>query len=174
MLINYRNTYFFTASINNWIPLLKLDDYKKVVIETLAFPVAEKRIKVYAFVIMPNHIHLIWHIPEEFQGNLSQGSLLRFTSNKFKKILEKENPILLEKFKVSLKDRQFQFWQRNPLSIEIFKKTVFQQKLDYIHSNPIQQKWNFVENRSNYLYSSAYFYETGVDKFGFLSNINEE
>jgi REP element-mobilizing transposase RayT len=49
---------FYTATILEWKPLLKQDKYKDVIIESLRFLVNEKRIKLYAFVIMSNHIHL--------------------------------------------------------------------------------------------------------------------
>ena len=49
---------FYTATILEWKPLLKEDKYKDVLIESLRFLVSEKRITLYAFVIMSNHIHL--------------------------------------------------------------------------------------------------------------------
>lgn len=52
--------YFYTASILNWQKLLKPDKYKDIIISSLQYLVAQQKIKVFAFVIMPNHIHLIW------------------------------------------------------------------------------------------------------------------
>ena len=49
---------FFTATILEWKKLLKQDKYKEIVISSLRFLVKEERVKVYAFVIMENHIHL--------------------------------------------------------------------------------------------------------------------
>ena len=57
---------FYTATILEWKPLLKEDKYKDVLIESLRFLVSEKRITLYAFVIMSNHIHLIWQPLGEF------------------------------------------------------------------------------------------------------------
>jgi len=44
-------------------------------------------------------------------------------------------------------------------------------KLDYIHFNPVSGKWNLAKDDMDYHFSSARFYETGVDDFGFLKNI---
>ena len=55
---------FFTASILNWIPLLKPDTHKQIIVDSLAYLVQKKRCEVYAFIIMPNHIHLIWRMTE--------------------------------------------------------------------------------------------------------------
>ena len=50
---------FFTASINGWYKLLQHDQYKDIVVSRLRFLVQDNRIKLYAFVIMTDHIHLI-------------------------------------------------------------------------------------------------------------------
>jgi hypothetical protein len=44
-------------------------------------------------------------------------------------------------------------------------------KIDYIHFNPVSGKWNLAKDYLDYYYSSARFYETGVDEFGFLNNL---
>lgn len=56
---------FYTASALNWQHLFKPDKYKEVILSTLAFLVKKKAIRLYAYVIMPNHIHLIWRVLEE-------------------------------------------------------------------------------------------------------------
>ena len=55
---------FFTATILEWRHLLKPDKYKNIIIESLQYLVKERRIIINAFVIMDNHIHLIWQIIE--------------------------------------------------------------------------------------------------------------
>jgi REP element-mobilizing transposase RayT len=51
---------FFTATILEWKTLLQQDKYKEEIVKSLRFLVQQKRIKLYAFVIMNNHLHLIW------------------------------------------------------------------------------------------------------------------
>jgi hypothetical protein len=51
---------FFTATNLNWLPVLKHDTCKQLVVDALKFRVARKQVTVYAFVIMPNHLHIIW------------------------------------------------------------------------------------------------------------------
>ena len=48
---------FFTGTILNWQTLLLSDKYKEVVLRSLEFLTKNKRVKIYAFVLMPNHIH---------------------------------------------------------------------------------------------------------------------
>jgi len=56
--------YFFTATINQWLPLLKDKIHSEIILSSLSFLAKKGLIKVYGFVIMPNHIHLIWEMLE--------------------------------------------------------------------------------------------------------------
>jgi hypothetical protein len=47
------------------------------------------------------------------------------------------------------------------------------QKLHYIHQNPKAKKWNLAPDYVSYKYSSAAFYEYGVDPWGLVTHINE-
>lgn len=169
--INY--TYyaqFFTATILEWRPLLRTEAFKEIVIDSLRFLVREGRVKIYAFVIMPNHIHLIWQVQDGFAKEKVQLSFLRFTAQQMKfRLIETHNK-LLDSFKVNAADRTFQFWERNSLSVDLWSGFVFCQKMEYIHNNPVQPKWNLADCPEEYPYSSAKFYQTGIDDFGFLSH----
>ncbi|WP_347159069.1 type I restriction enzyme endonuclease domain-containing protein [Pontibacter chitinilyticus] len=70
-----------------------------------------------------------------------QRNFLRYTAQQIKYDLQQNHPAVPEKFRVGAKDRQYQLWERNPLSIYCYSMAVTEQKLDYIHNNPIQEKW---------------------------------
>ena len=59
---------------------------------------------------------------------------------------------------------------RNPLSVDLFSRNVIEQKINYIHNNPLQEKWNLVNEASDYFYSSAKFYELDDTSFSFLED----
>jgi hypothetical protein len=82
-----------------------------------------------------------------------------------------DNP-LLNQLKIDAIDRQHQLWERNSLSIDLYTQDVLRQKLNYIHHNPLQQKWNLCSTPEDYFYSSALFYEKGHDHFNFLTHYN--
>ena len=162
---------FFTATILEWKPLLQNDSYKDRIIKCLQFLVKDKRIRLYAFVIMSNHIHLIWQpLPGQTLQTI-QHSLLKHTAQEFKIDLQKNNIALLEQFKVTAKDRTYQFWERNSLSVELRSSKVFNQKLEYIHYNPVKAGLCILPEE--YYHSSAKFYATGVDNFGMLTHSDE-
>src|SRR6478735_1723909 len=162
------HTLFFTATVLDWKNLLKPDKYKDIVIESLGFLVKDKRVEVNAFVIMQNHIHLIWQMLNNHKRENVQRDFLKFTAQKIKTDLIKNHPQVLSKFEVNAKDRRYQFWERNPLSVDLYTEAVFIQKLEYIHLNPVQAQ--LCSLPEEYWYSSARFYEIGIDDFGFLTH----
>jgi REP element-mobilizing transposase RayT len=159
---------FFTATIMNWKPLLATEKYKMIVVESLQYLVINKRIELNAFAIMDNHIHLIWQPLPGHTLTSIQLSFMKFTAQRIKFELAIDNPKLLEKCRVNKTDRKYQIWKRKPLSIELSSEKVFFQKLEYIHNNAV--KAGLCSFQEEYKYSSAMFYETGIDQFNILTH----
>ena len=163
---------FLTATILNWQHLLAKDHMKEIIVSSLQWLVANGRCTINAFVIMPNHIHLIWKIADGIDRTNVQGALFSFTGHAFKKELVKK-PDLLKEYNVNDADRAYQFWERNPLVKECFTEKFFLQKLDYIHHNPCQLKWNLADLPENYYWSSASFYELQDNRFPWLTHYRQ-
>ncbi|MCB9044775.1 MAG: transposase [Chitinophagales bacterium] len=160
--------YFFTATILDWQPVLQSNTHKQVILDSLKFLVHENRIHVCAFCIMNNHIHLLWQIihPQELKN--VQRDFLKYTAQQILKQLRNTNHPLLESLHVNAKDRKYQVWQRNPLSVPVRSESVLKQKLNYIHENPV--KANLCNLPEDYLFSSAKYYETGTDDWDFITH----
>jgi putative transposase len=159
---------FYTATILEWKTLLSQDKYKEVIIESLRYLTTKERITLYAFVLMKNHIHLIW---QALPGNTPQQiqlSFMKYTAQQIKFDLIKHHPLVLERFKINSADRTYQFWERNALSIDLYTHAVFMQKLEYIHWNPVRA--GICVLPEEYYFSSARFYNTGIDDFGILTH----
>lgn len=150
------------------------DVYKDVVVDSLAHLSNKGKIDVFAFVVMPNHIHLIWRMNEQNGKESAHGSFLKFTAHQFKKMVKEENPGRLTSFKVEALNKNYEFWQRDSLAVQLYSKRMALQKLDYIHNNPLQEHWNLAADPSDYKYSSASYYERGENNFPFLKNLLDE
>ena len=136
-----------------------------MVIESFRFVVNNKRATIWAFVIMDNHIHLIWQILAPYTLPNVRRDMLKFISQTIKNDLVKKGEYhILENFIVSKSDRHMQIWQRNPMSISILFEPTLQQKLNYIHRNLLKKGKDDI----NYKYSSASFYATGIRNWDFL------
>jgi len=159
---------FFTATNLKWQKLLRPDKYKDIITGSLEFLVSDQRIHLYAFVIMINHIHLIWQMRAGKSQQDVRRDFMKFTAQRIKADLQVNHPKVLDYFKVNAADREFQFWKRNPLSIELNSEKIFREKLEYLHLNPVRA--GLCTLPEQYKYSSAYFYETGIDNWGFLTH----
>jgi len=159
---------FYTATIIDWKHLLLDNQHKDIIIDSLKFLVADKRIILNAFVIMSNHIHLIWQPTFAYTPSDIQASFMKHTAKELKRSLAGKDAAALEAYKVNKYNRTYQFWKREPLSIELRTHAVYMQKLEYIHYNPV--KAGLCVNPEDYYYSSAKFYHIGIDDFGMLTH----
>lgn len=164
---------FWTATINSWLPLFYKDRYKEVVIGSLRYLSQNNKVHVFAFVIMPTHIHLLWQIKEKNGRESPQGSFLKYTAHQFKKMLKQENTRLLNACKVSAPNKNYEFWKSDSLAIPVTTTGALMNILSYIHNNPMARKWRLCNTPEEYRYSSAAFYEQNDQQFPFLKNIFE-
>ena len=144
-----------------WIDVFTRDAYFCCMTESLDYCRKEKGMEIYCYCIMPSHIHLI------FRSALGDPSgLIRdfkgFTSRKMLKIIEENQQESRREWMLWMFDRagkknsnvkHRQFWQQNNHPIEIWSLKVFEQKLNYIHNNPVET--GLVTDSIDYKYSSA-------------------
>ena len=174
MKLERHHVQFFTAVCNDWLRLLESNEAKDIVVKALQYQVKAGHVKVAAFVIMPNHLHIIWRIQNEWKLEDVQRDFLKFTAKELLSLVKsKKGNQGLEELFVGLKDRTFQVWKRNSMSIDLIHEWFFKQKFEYLHNNPCQPHWQLASQPEDYRYSSASFYESGVDEFGFLTHHSE-
>jgi putative transposase len=178
----YRNScmefgeiYFWTDTIKDWKRLLKSDKYKEIIISSWQELVSRGMIAVYGFVIMPNHLHVVWEMKEpngkEFaERRPPHASFNKYTSHAILKDLKISHPEVLPFFKVDDPERRHRIWRRDPLAVLMDSRIKVEQKIQYIHNNPLHERWNLADRPENYRWSSARFYETGTDEFKFLTH----
>jgi len=147
---------FITVTCFEWLPLIKRQQEKSIIIDSLQFLTLKNKIDVHAFVLMDNHFHLIWRIKEGNKRSDVQRDFLQFAAKQILKNLKDDDLELVEKIEVNLKDRKYQIWQRNSLSIELRSEKVYEQKLNYIHNNPVKAGICILEEE--YEFSSAKYY----------------
>ena len=130
---------FFTATNLEWKMLLKPDKYKDVIVESMRFIVNDNRVMIYGFVIMPNHIHIIWQMKAGRKREDVQRDFLKHTAQEIKNDMIRNNSPELKEYLVNAKDRIYQMWERNALSIDLWSEKVLTQKLRYIPARPVRR-----------------------------------
>ena len=126
-------------------------------------------INVFAFVLIPNHVHFIWRQNKLNGKETPQESFLKYTAHEFLKKLKIAGQSKM--YELNATNKKHELWQRDSLGVEIYSKAVAVQKLNYINFNPVSGKWKLSKDDQNYHYTSARFYEMGLDEFGFLNNL---
>jgi len=171
--MEFDQVYFWTDTVKDWKPIFNYEDYKRIIVSSLKELVNRGNIAVYAFVIMPNHIHLLWEMKEMNGKESPVASFNKFTSHQISRDLKTNHPELFASILVEESDRKARIWQRDPLAVLMDSVLKMEQKLNYVHNNPLQVHWNLASSPKDYKWSSASFYETGQDDFGFLTDYRE-
>lgn len=127
---------------------------------------------VMTYVIMPNHVHVILYFPDPgFNLNKIIGNGKRFIAYEIIKRLNNANEQdTLTFLSQAVSERERKKGQRHKVFTDSFdakginNEKFFNQKLNYIHRNPVSGKWQLVNDYTEYEHSSASFYETGEVK----------
>lgn len=140
------------------------NEYKNILIESWKYCQKNKGLNIYAWIIMTSHVHMIISSRNNKLENIVR-DMKSYTSSKIKKAI-KEHPqesrkewILWMMEHAGRKDsnnNNFQFWQQHNKPIELTNDKIIQQKLDYIHNNPVKE--GIVFKAEDYVFSSAVDY----------------
>jgi REP element-mobilizing transposase RayT len=152
--------HFFTFTVIDWIDVFTRKRYKDIILDSLEHCQKEKQLVVHSYVIMSNHVHCIL---SSKNGKLSN-TIKEFKTHTSKKIIEAihEEPESRKEWMLALfkrkglnnaRNKQFQFWKQSNHPIELHTNHFTDQKMNYIHNNPVEAGW--VEKPEEYLYSSA-------------------
>jgi REP element-mobilizing transposase RayT len=166
--------YFITASIIDWKHLFITPEHTNIPLNALAWLQEQKRILLFAFVIMPSHLHAVIK-PEATTIAEALQQFGSFTAHEILKTLRTNNQTdLLSIFKQDRRDQRHEhsIWQ-DIQAKNIYSMDFLQQKLEYIHQNPVAKEWKLVNDRADYLYSSAGYYDYGRKPIIEITDINE-
>lgn len=106
-------TYFLTATIHQWLPLWSSKENKDLIVNYLKELSARGFIKVFSFVIMPNHVHFIWQQLQKNGKEIPQGSFLKYTEHEFLKTLKQNGMSKL--YQVNTANKKHEIWQRGKI-----------------------------------------------------------
>jgi len=159
-----RHAHFVTYTVINWIDFFIREEYRNVLVQSIQYCQQHKGLEVYGYCIMTSHVHLIIRTSGNYKLEDFSRDLKGFTSKQFHKLLESDscNYESRKKWLLWMMERAgahnsnnkgFQFWQQDSHPIELWSEEVFQQKLEYIHLNPVAA--GFVDQPEDWRYSSA-------------------
>jgi len=154
--------HFITSTVVAWLSVFTTAARCDILVESFEYCRRNKGLEIFAWVILDNHFHAVVAAPE-----LSRvvGDFKRHTAQKIMDQIEKEScSWLLHELKFhragdkSESDRQF--WQEGFHPQVLTDDVTIDQKLDYLHNNPVKR--GLVAAPEHWRYSSAHEWLTGA------------
>jgi len=151
--------HFVTCTVLHWIPLFTRQESVQIIIDCLKFLQEKDNLKLYAYVILENHLHMI---VQSDNIEKSMKSFKQYTAKKLLALLKKENvKTILEQLefykKAHHKATDYQVWEEGYQPKLIISDDMMRIKIKYIHENPIKR--GYVDEAVHWRYSSARDYE---------------
>jgi putative transposase len=146
--------HFMTCTVLHWIPIFTRPETVGILMDSFNHLI-ENGLKLYAYVILENHLHLI------AQSEQIDRDIARFKSYTGKTLvqflIEKQLKTILDQLafykKAHKSDRTYQFWQEGVHPECIQGLEMMRQKVEYIHNNPVVR--GYVDRPEHWRYSSA-------------------
>jgi len=150
--------YFSTSVITQWQCVFKEEKYFQIIIDSLKYCIEHKGLYLLGYVIMLNHIHLITSNASDTNLSNLMRDFKHFTSTRIAEALVKDNErLFLYVFTKAAEDRSkainYKVWQDEFHPEAIYSEKWLQQKLNYLHNNPVRK--GFVVKPEEWKYSSA-------------------
>jgi REP element-mobilizing transposase RayT len=147
--------YFLTCTIVGWLPVFTRPEAVQILFDCWNFLRQKRDFKLYGYVVLENHLHLIASAPE--LANAVK-SFKMFTARQILELLERHAAeVLLQQLcdhKLRHKTRsEYQVWQEGSQPKQIGDDAMMRQKLEYIHNNPVKR--GYVDDPVHWRYSSA-------------------
>ena len=164
---NQEGLYFVSFATVYWIDVFVRDTYFQIVLDSLDFNRKEKGMEIYCWCIMPSHVHMIFRArqnnPAELLGRMKEYTSKRLQEAISGSLTESRREWMTWMFQragsQSSNVTNSQLWQHNNKPIELWSPGVIDQKVDYIHNNPVEA--GFVNEPADWRYSSAIDYAGG-------------
>lgn len=153
--------YFITFSVVGWVDVFTRPVYCEIFLDSVRYCQQHKGLTVHAWCLMSSHFHGI--VSRRGQSGLSD--ILRdwkkFTSGTILKAMREEPesrrewmlPLFAQAGHRNANNEKFQFWQQDNHPLELFGSTFIEQKLNYIHNNPVEA--GLVDFPEQFRYSSG-------------------
>ena len=161
-ILDQEAVHFVTFTTIQWLDIFVRAEYRDIFLDSIRYCQKNKGLEVYAYCIMSSHVHMIVarHGPQQLEHVIRD--IKKFTSFKIVEAIrnnpeESRRDLLMWLFEKAGRNNpnttRYQFWQQHSHPIELNTNEKLDQRLDYIHKNPVVA--GIVRNPEEYLYSSA-------------------
>jgi putative transposase len=163
-IADQNSIYFLTLTVVDWIDVFTRKEYRHIIVDSLIYCQQRKGLVLYAWCLMSNHLHLIAKAEEGYKISEILRDFKKFTAKaiiaQIKEIPESRKDWMLYWFENAGKHlkriKQYKFRKDDNHAIILENHEMMEQKLEYIHANPVVV--DIVAEDYEYKYSSAKYY----------------
>ena len=151
-------TFFFTVATYRRRPLLTDARVRSALREAIAEVRNSLPFEIDAWVLLPDHLHAIWTLPE---NDVDYGKRWGLIKARVSRECRDFADVEASRSHSRIKRREIDFWQRRFWEHQIRDDRDFERHVDYIHHNPI--KHGLVERVTEWPYSTFHRYvDSGI------------
>ena len=144
-------TYFFTIVTHNRRPFLCYPDNVALLRQALRYTMQRHPMQIDAFVLLPDHLHSIWTLPDDDHNFSMRWRLIKSYFSRHCQSMYQGDVSTLRPGK-----QERAFWQRRFWEHMIRDNQDFINHVEYIHYNPV--KHGLVTSPKDWQYSSFHRY----------------
>jgi len=159
--------YFLTLTIVDWVDVFTRPAYKHLIVDSLAYCQKNKGLELFSWCLMSNHLHMVAGAKERYHLSSILRDFKKYTAKKIVNLIQEEpesrRDWMLYRFgfsaKYDSKVKEYKVWQEGNEPKAIHTNHFMNQKINYIHENPVRAE--IVNEPHHYKYSSAIDYAGG-------------
>ena len=152
---------FITITTVGWVDIFTRLNQKYIITEALTYCQKFKGLEVYAYCLMPSHLHILCKAVNSFILSDVIRDFKKFTSKKIIQTIieepESRRKWLLAYFNKACehlkRKQQYKVWQDGYRAEVAYSTSFIKEKINYIHNNPVKDK--VVQFPEDYIFSSA-------------------
>ena len=157
--------HFITFCIVEWVDVFSRVDYRHIFLDNIRHSQRDSGLSLHAWVLMTNHFHGVMSAKDGQQLSDILRDLKKYSSVHILTAIERNEresrqDWMLEIFeragRANSRNTKYQFWIQDNHPKECFGREFTEQKINYIHQNPVRAE--IVSKPEDYLYSSALDY----------------
>jgi putative transposase len=167
-------TFFFTVVTHNRMPLLARDDRVALLRDAFRYVMQRHPFQLEACVILPDHLHAIWTLPEDDHDYSTRWRLIKsYFSHRFQ-----DKPQIPSSSRAAKQEKTV--WQRRYWEHSIRDDADYAHHLNYIHYNPVKHglasspwEWPYSSFRQ-WVNKGVYTPDWGCEELSFETPVVEE
>ena len=154
--------YFITLTVEGWVDAFTRKELVEELVKNIQYCQQSKGLEVFAYVIMPSHVHMIVRrgggllsdLLRDFKAYTAKQLLSLIATHTSESRREWMLPFFQQQAIGKAQNKHFAFWRKDSHPIELWSGKVVEQKIRYIHQNPVEQ--GIVTEAHHYRLSSAH------------------